>query len=144
MTMGILKNLLSGGGAKLVDAIGDALDKVITSDEERNAAKALMEKLRQEPGRLQVELNKIEAAHRSILVAGWRPFIGWVCGVALAFFYVPKFIVAPGIWVVAIHNGGWIEIPPYPVAADGLFELVLALLGMSTLRTAEKAMGTAA
>ena len=31
----------------------------------------------------QLGINKVEAAHRSMFVAGWRPFIGWTCGVAL-------------------------------------------------------------
>jgi len=37
---------------------------------------------------LQSEINKVEAQHRTIFVAGWRPFIGWVCGVALAYNFV--------------------------------------------------------
>ena len=37
---------------------------------------------------LQAEINKIEAQHRTIFVAGWRPFIGWVCGFALAYNFV--------------------------------------------------------
>ncbi len=37
---------------------------------------------------LQAEINKIEAQHRTIFVAGWRPFIGWVCGVALAYNFI--------------------------------------------------------
>ncbi|NQV36263.1 MAG: hypothetical protein HQ515_26460, partial [Phycisphaeraceae bacterium] len=36
--------------------------------------------LKMAPSLAQIELNKIEAGHRSIFVAGWRPFIGWVCG----------------------------------------------------------------
>ena len=36
----------------------------------------------------QLEINKAEASHRSVFVAGWRPFIGWTCGVALAYTYV--------------------------------------------------------
>ena len=34
---------------------------------------------------LQTKINEIEAGHRTVFVAGWRPFIGWVCGVALAY-----------------------------------------------------------
>ena len=37
---------------------------------------------------LQAEINKVEAQSRSVFVAGWRPFIGWVCGVAFAFHYI--------------------------------------------------------
>jgi hypothetical protein len=47
----------------------------------------------------QVEINKIEAAHAEIFVSGWRPFIGWVCGVALAYTY----IVAPfWAWMLTV------------------------------------------
>jgi hypothetical protein len=38
----------------------------------------------------QLDINKTEAAHRSIFVAGWRPFIGWSCGVALAWNYIAQ------------------------------------------------------
>ena len=31
----------------------------------------------------QIEINKIEAASSNWFVAGWRPFVGWVCGVSL-------------------------------------------------------------
>ena len=37
---------------------------------------------------LQTKINEIEAGHRSVFVAGWRPFIGWVCGVALAYNFI--------------------------------------------------------
>ena len=37
---------------------------------------------------LQAEINKVEAQHRSMFVAGWRPFIGWICGIAFAFHYI--------------------------------------------------------
>ena len=39
----------------------------------------------------QIDLNKQEAAHKSMFVAGWRPFVGWTCGVALAY----QFVIAP-------------------------------------------------
>lgn len=86
----------------------------------------MLEKLRQEPAKLQVELNKVEAQHRSLFVAGWRPFIGWVCGLAL-FNY---FLLNP--WLMYLTGRS------VPIKIDALFELVIAMLGMGTLRTIEK------
>ena len=115
-----------------IDAIGNAFDKIFTSDEERSQAQAVLEKLKQHPGELQVELNKLEAGHRSILVAAWRPFIGWVCGLAM-FNY---FLINP--WLQ------WITGNPGPdLSPKFLFELVIAMLGMSGLRTFEKIKGRA-
>ena len=80
----------------------------------------------------QIEVNKIEAAHKSLFVAGWRPFIGWVCGVALAYAYVGQPIFE---WVIAING---LEIKAPEIDTDTLYQLVLAMLGMATLRTYEK------
>ena len=142
--MSFLGKLFGGGQTKdVVTAVGDAFDGLFTSDEERAAAKIVMEKLRQAPGALQTQLNMVEAAHRSIFVAGWRPFIGWVCGLSLAAYFLPQFISAAIVWVTIISKSGWTELPPYPADPSALMELVLAMLGMSALRTAEKAMGKA-
>jgi hypothetical protein len=84
----------------------------------------------QKPGELQVELNKIEAGHRTIFVAGWRPFIGWICGLGLAY----AFLIHPTVdlW----YDG---EMPALPT--DIMLELVIAMLGLAGLRSAEKVMG---
>jgi hypothetical protein len=137
--MSFLTSLFGAGDT--VEKAGKAFDELFTSDDERNQARIMLEKLNQKPLILQAELNKIEAGHRSIFVAGWRPAIGWVCALALFCFYIPKFLLATIVWVVAIHQGGWVDIPAYPVEAHSLFELVLALLGMATIRTVEKAKG---
>ena len=84
----MLSKLIGATAAQPIEAIGNVLDKLFTSDEEKLQANAVLEKLKQHPGELQVELNKIEAQHRSIFVAGWRPFIGWICGLGLANVYL--------------------------------------------------------
>ena len=86
--MGFFSSLIGSEVAQPIEAIGNVVDKLFTSDEERAQGKLLMEKLAQHPSELQVELNKVEANHRSIFVAGWRPFIGWVCGTGLSFVFV--------------------------------------------------------
>ena len=92
-----------------------------------------------EPGRLQATINMIEAQHRSVFVAGWRPFIGWVCRVGLAWAFVGHPVFE---WAVAIFAPERGIVPP-AIVTDHLLELVIAMLGMGALRTFEKSRGVA-
>ena len=83
-----LAKLLGGGLAEPINAIGSIIDDVYTSEEERLSASELLLRIEQEPHKLQAEISKIEASHRSTFVAGWRPAIGWVCSIGLAFVFV--------------------------------------------------------
>src|SRR3990172_5000589 len=85
----------------------------------------------------QLEINKVEAAHSSIFVSGWRPFIGWTCGAAVAY----QFVIVP--WLTWISGMIAIVIPPAPSLDDMLWQLLFALLGMGGLRTFEKIKGVA-
>lgn len=138
--MGIGAWLFGGtveAAAKPVEAVGNALDKLFTSDDERAAAAIIMEKLRQQPDILQAEITKVEAAHPSVFVAGWRPAIGWVCVISLAAYYPPRFIVATWLWAAQIITTG-IWVPPPEVGISDILGLVGTLLGMAGLRTIEK------
>jgi hypothetical protein len=80
----------------------------------------------------QISINKIEAAHKSIFVAGWRPFIGWTCGIGICY----AFLLSPLItWGVKIAG---LDIVPPEINTDTLYNLVIAMLGMAGLRTYEK------
>ncbi len=71
-----------------------------------------------------------------IFKSGWRPFIGWACGVLLLAFYVPQFALAAYLWLgVCVQTH---QLLPYPLPADNINNLVYALLGLGTLRTFEK------
>ena len=85
----------------------------------------------------QIEVNKIEAQHASIFVAGWRPFIGWTSGVGIAY----TFVLAPFIEFVARANGYTQEMP-LPDAAQ-LMTLITAMLGVGAMRSYDKVKGTA-
>jgi len=92
----------------------------------------------------QMKVNAIEAAHKSIFVAGWRPFVGWVGGVALGY----QFILYPlMLWAWAIvdpTNAAGISIKPPPVlAADELYTVLLGMLGIGAMRSYDKSKGTA-
>lgn len=127
--MGFWSNFFGRASAKPIEAIGTAVDKIFTSDEERAQAQAVLDKIAQQPAILQAEINKMESQHRSIFVAGWRPAIGWVCAIGLSF----PFIINP---LIEWFGGTGPTIP-----MDQLTELVVALLGLGTLRTFEKITG---
>ena len=84
----------------------------------------------------QIEINKAEAQHKSIFVAGWRPFIGWTCGVALCW----HFVLQPVTLFVCSYIG--LTIPELPTFDMGSLMTILGgLLGLGTLRTYEKQKG---
>lgn len=121
-----VKSILS----RSVEPLSIILDKFFDSPEERTQAQAVFEKLKQHPGALQVALNKIEGKHKSLLVSGWRPFIGWVCGLGLG----NVFLVNP--WLQWLY-----DVPGPQLPLDVMMELVVTMLGFGTLRTVEKFWG---
>ena len=130
--MGWLSKIFGGGQAAVsgVTAIGNVLDGLFTSTDEKLTHEEIRIRLAQQPDLAQVELNKVEAQHRSIFVAGWRPFLGWVGGVGLA----NMFLINP--WIQ------WLTSKPGPnLPQDIIMELVLGMLGLGTLRTIEKIQG---
>ena len=80
----------------------------------------------------QLEVNKAEASHKSIFVAGWRPFVGWVCGVALAY----HFILAPLIQFGFALAGFEQSLPEFDFSQ--LSTVLMGMLGLGGLRTFEK------
>lgn len=80
---------------------------------------------------LQTKINEVEAQHRSMFVAGWRPFIGWVCGLAFAYHFVAFPIVR------TIYPD--IEFPT--LNTEPLFTVLMGMLGLGGLRTFEKLKG---
>lgn len=139
-----------GGG--LVESVGKIADDLFTSDEERLAAEREFMKLDNELAMGVHETNKAEAQHASVFVAGWRPFIGWICGLALAVVYIPKAVVMAAIWsyaavkLVAQWNGLGVfpQLPPYPdLGVADLLGLIGAMLGMGAMRMKETLEGKA-
>ncbi len=129
--MGFLSKLIGGVAVEPITAVGNVITSIFGDKTEKLSHEEIMARLAQQPQLAQVELNKVEAAHRSIFVAGWRPAVGWVCAIALAWHYLGAPIAA--VWVT--------DMPELDTA--GLMELVIAMLGMGTLRTVEKLQGRA-
>jgi len=125
---------------QILSIVGTIIDRIIPD-------KAAAEKAKQELAKAdldaeiklalgQIEVNKVEAAHSSVFVAGWRPYIGWVCGTALAYHAVVKHII---VLLITIYNGG----DPNSVSfdMDTLGYILGALLGLGWARTYEKKLG---
>ena len=119
-----------------IEAVGNVLDALFTSDKERLDKKAVLARIAQQPSLVQSEINKIEAAHKSVFVAGWRPFIGWVCGLALFYNFIARDLM---VWALALTGG---DVPP-PLHLDVLTTILYALLGLGGMRTFEKLQGRA-
>ena len=130
--MGFLNKLIGGGVVSAVEGVANVVDKFVETDDEKRAWETVKAKMAQEPQLAQIELNKIEAGHRTMWVAGWRPWIGWMCGWGLTF----VFIINPVIQ--------WVTGQPGPdLPTDLMMELVLGMLGLAGLRTFEKYTGKA-
>lgn len=86
----------------------------------------------------QTDTNLAEAANPKLFVSGWRPFIGWICGLGLA----SQFIVAPfATWIASVVGHPMI----FPNLDLGpLLVLLTGMLGLGALRTTEKIQGVAA
>jgi hypothetical protein len=120
----------------ITDLVGRIPDPAARDKAAADAQTKLLDLVSQQ-NQSQVEINKIEAASSSVFVAGWRPFIGWTCGAALAWQYVGLPIAA----AIVVNIDPSIVLPS--INGDYLMELVFAMLGFGGLRSFDKIKGTA-
>lgn len=121
------------------DFAGKVVDKIFPDKTEAAKAKAALDltALQQEFQAIigQQEINKVEAAHESIFVAGWRPFIGWVCGSALAYYYVAQPFL---VWIFDLLGYS----TSMPALETGeLMTILLGMLGLGAFRSYDKTKG---
>jgi hypothetical protein len=113
----------------LIGPVTGLLDKFIEDKDQKSALAheiaTLAQKQAHESALAQLEVNKVEAAHKSLFVAGWRPAIGWICGLALLY----STILAPIL-------GIWFTVPP--VDSSLLTSVLMGMLGLGAMRTVEK------
>lgn len=129
----------------LIGPLSSIINKLIPDPDKAQEVKAEIEKaLIAQQGQVeqaiadaakaQVEVNLKEAESPSMFVAGWRPFIGWVCGIAFAC----TFLIAPFFTWISKMLGG----PDFPTLDSAtLMSLTMGLLGLGTMRTVEKVQG---
>jgi|TARA_B110000285_G_C14789523_1_gene452356 hypothetical protein len=117
---------------KLIGPITGILGKFVEDKDQRNALAheiaTMSEKHALELSKGQLEVNKVEAAHKSLFVSGWRPAVGWCCCLALLY----NTILSP---VLSI----WFLVPE--VDSSLLTPVLMGMLGMGAMRSFEKAKG---
>lgn len=127
--------------SSILDFGKSLIDKLIPDPKAKAEALLKLEELRQS-GDLAViagqnKINEIEAANANVFVSGWRPFIGWICGAALAM----QFVVAPVVmWGSTLANHP-VSLPA--MQTELLTTLLIGMLGLGGMRTVEKLQGVA-
>nr|WP_269783261.1 3TM-type holin [Marinibactrum halimedae] len=121
-----------------VEGVNNVLNSLYSNDEEKLSRKTLLYRLQQKPSLAQEQINIIEAQHRSFFVSGWRPFVGWICAWNLVYLIFVRDVLT---WCSMTF---WPDkvLPPAVGSEMGL-EIVVALLGLASLRTIEKFSGRA-
>lgn len=129
--MSLLKKIIGGVTVDPIEAIGGVVTDIFGTKDGKMTHAEFMAELAARPHLAQAAINQIEAQHRSVFVAGWRPFIGWVCGLGLAY----AFLVEPLLFRLLPE----LQPPVLPMAY--INELIWGLLGLGGLRTVEKLQG---
>ena len=127
----MLGKLFGKGAKEVISAVDEVADKWFESDADRQKFKLQVQQQISEERKAQIELNKVEAQGNAFQ-KGWRPFIGWICGSAMAL----KFIILP---FLAFFTG-W-EVPV--IEWQEISVVLMSMLGLGGLRTYEKMKGKA-
>ena len=132
------------GIGSIIESVGKVAGDLVTTEKEKMELELRAKELDQAIDIAQIEVNKVEAQHSSVFVAGWRPAIGWVGVAAMAY----QFLLYPLLlWGWTYLQGmGWIpaELKAPPVLeADQLWVILSGILGIAGMRSFEKTKGVA-
>jgi hypothetical protein len=121
----------------LLPAVTDVIGRFLPEDKEKRAAaeREIEKQLATHLAKIdlaQLEVNKQEAANRNIFVSGWRPFIGWSCGIAMCYAY----IIQPITIFVLAQTGNLVSLPTLDLSE--MMPVLLGMLGLGGLRSFEK------
>jgi len=117
---------------KLIEPLSKILDKFVADKDLKAQLQHELNTELHKANLAQIEVNKIEASHRNVFVAGWRPFTGWSCAAAL--FY--HFLLQPLLLFICATLGYNFELPEFDMSS--LMTILLGMLGLGGLRTYEK------
>jgi len=125
--------------SSLVGPVTGLLDKFIEDKDKKNAIafelSTMAEKHAQELAKAQLAVNKQEAAHKSLFVAGWRPAVGWVCVLGMA----SNFLVIPMANFALALAESTVVVPILDLTQ--MMPVLMGMLGLGAMRTLEKAKG---
>jgi hypothetical protein len=123
----------------LIGPVTGLLDKFIEDKDQKaklaHEVATMAENHAQEIAKGQMEINAVEAAHSNVFISGWRPFIGWTCGLGM----FGNFITIPfSNFVLALLEYD-IVIPLVPL--ETMMPVLMGMLGLGAMRTYEKKSG---
>jgi len=126
--------------SSLIGPVSGLLDKFIEDKDQKNALAhelaTMADTHAQQALLAQLEINKAEAASGSIFKGGWRPFVGWVCGVAFAYHFVLQPLI---VFILTVFGSDIPELPEFDMST--LLTTLGGLLGIGGLRSYEKTKG---
>jgi hypothetical protein len=130
--------------SSIIDSVGKVAGDLITTDKEKMQLEIENRKLDQAIDIAQIEVNKEEAKSSSLFVSGWRPAVGWIGAVALAY----QFLLYPILgwawkWLQAMNYVPAEMSPPPLLDAEQLWVMLSGILGIAGMRTFEKQKGVA-
>ena len=136
--MSVISDILSGGVSGLLNSAGQfakdirqAITGEISPEKKAEIEQRALE-IEYALTKAQTDINLEEAKHPSIFVAGWRPFVGWVCGFSLGW----QFIGSPIFeWITKIADK---NVSAPEMDTGSLVTVLFALLGLGGMRTFEK------
>ena len=115
-----------------LNVVAGIIDKVADKIDEFTLDKTEKAELIQEINKAQIEVNKVEANSNSLFVSGWRPFVGWTCGVALCY----HFVLQPFLVFLLYSSGYQMDLPVFDMTT--LTTILMGMLGLGGLRSYEK------
>ena len=118
-----------------LNVVAGIIDKVADKIDDFTLDKAEKAQLIQEINKAQIEVNKVEAAHNSMFVAGWRPAIGWICALGMA----GNFLVIPFVNMALELFDTGVVVPL--IALSEMMPVLMGMLGLGAMRTFEKTKG---
>ena len=127
--------MVLGIAEAVVGVVDNVLDKFVEDKDLRAKLNHELKTQVQQANLAQIEVNKTQASHPSIFVAGARPAIMWICAFGLGWQFVFQPICT---WAMVIWTP-WLTVPVLPT--EGLLTLTLSLLGLGGMRSFEKTKG---
>jgi hypothetical protein len=123
----------------LIGPVTGLLDKFIEDKDQKaklaHELSTMAERHAQELAKAQLEINKVEAAHKSLFVSGWRPAVGWCCVLGM----VGNFMVIPFTNFVLALLAVDVVIPL--IDLETMMPVLMGMLGLGAMRSYEKTKG---
>ena len=120
---------------KLIGPVGDIVSKLVPDKDLQAKLNHELKTELHKANMAQIEINKIEAGHKSLFVAGWRSFVGWTCGIAMLYHFLLQPIIIFGLSAAGLS----FDLPTFDMGS--LMTVLMGMLGLGGLRTFEKTKG---